>query len=332
MEKKVHPRYSGLPPSAKTSEVMASQYADEVARSGSQEEAEQLTAFMLEWEDHMKREGLTVSNRLIAVLGEITLLCKNSGKEELAGKLANALVDSFSSVIRQHLSITKMMENLETISESLFAGVDELKQVGEGMKKMLPRKKVSIAKKIEGKDITLPPSQESQSKDPGDKTIKQGSQQEEDMDLDPTLSTGDPPTRSGGQSKEDELGSQTMRDARAAYRAHYNTQEFTNMEPTKQAALIEYYANHVLGITPSVMSHGPRIKSMVYDLTDKERVIEVCNKIKAGTLTEGIITESVEEMVDAINTCGEAYGGYKAQEIITDDRSRMIITQSSYAL
>ncbi|DAF42450.1 phosphoprotein [Bacopa monnieri virus 2] len=318
MNDKVHPRYQNLPVTANSSEVMASKYAAEIAKAGNEDDDAELMRFMEEWEDQFKREGLTISNRMIATLSEVTLLCKRSGKEELAGKLAINLVDSYQGIIRQHASISSVMGHLETLANNLFTGIDEIKKLGSDLKKALPRKKLSVSKKVSGHNEGPIVMEHTEEKEP-DQGDKEG----------PQPMQAEPSEHTNQKKKEikapDPLETDSMRQLRSSYRDYYMTPEFAAYDVMKQHQIVNYYVEHVLGYSPPASGGKDHSLSMIFDLTDKERVLDVCKRIKAGSLDEAVITESVEEIVEAINVCNAAYGGHKAEEVIVDGRSMLVI-------
>ncbi|AKH61402.1 phosphoprotein [Datura yellow vein nucleorhabdovirus] len=326
MSDKVHPRYQSLPKTATSSEVMASKYAAEISKTGNTEDDEEMMKYTEEWEEHFRREGLTISNRLIATLSEVTLLCKKNNKEELAGKLATTLVDSFQSVIRQHTSLSNVVSHLEALSENLFTGIDEIKKLGTDLQKALPRKKISVSKKSsrpikQAEPIyDLSDSPEMMKHQPTTFSIPQ--------EQAPGTSSAPPPqTMEHETTKEPEnnLESEAMKQLRSSYRGYYSSDEFVAFDIIKQHQIVNYYVENVLGFKKDPEDKDPHVLSMIFDLVDKERVLAVCKKIKTGELDEALITDSVEEIVEAINKCGPAYGERTAEEVIVEGRSRLVI-------
>lgn len=66
----IHPKFAGLPDTAKDSEVVTSQYADIAAKSGHSDDMEQIVDYMKEWDTLLTSKGLTVPNEITGVLSE----------------------------------------------------------------------------------------------------------------------------------------------------------------------------------------------------------------------------------------------------------------------
>lgn len=343
----VHPRYRDLKDNIRNSEVLASQYAAETLKISDTVDKEEMEQAMKDWDSMFLKEGLTVNNSNIGVFSEVSLLCEETGNKELAGKFAIAIVNSLHQVARQYMTSHDLLERLEGISDRLYTGVDRMEKQTDALSKIIPKKKVIIAKKraqngqpSDNDNINQDRKEGGQLKpgsyvilaDNGGNTIvaNQGENPISDAERAMEVDTGD--TGNDDKDVPDDSKStlnpmsETAKAARDGYRAYYSDPRFSNLAPEKQISIIEYYITQILGLSSEAWTDDAAKYHMLVDLIDKGRVIDICEAAKTGELTPSLIVDSVEEIVHAINTCHEAYGNYGAIVLKTGGVHKLSIT------
>ncbi|UGY70980.1 phosphoprotein [Cnidium virus 1] len=318
----IHPKFAGLPDTAKDSEVVTSQYADIAAKSGHSDDMEQIVDYMKEWDTLLTSKGLTVPNEITGVLSEVSICIErtSNGDSELQGKFGHAIIALCQHILKQNVAPSSVINDMGSLVAKLAEGIDEFRAIEKRVVAALPRTVTKIkSNKIRVTTVPRTDIQDSSlQKDPeifvpslkqdkdDDKLSKQGSnndmQVEEEVhaisQLDPT--------------------SDRAKIAREAYAAHYGSPEFNGFDMEKKQQLLFYYINNVLSANPKTWHTDPTLANMLGDLVDKTRLLEVLKKAKVGTLTPDDIGDAVDELIDAINECSSAYGKYKAGAAIHD--------------
>uniref|UniRef100_A0AAU7E1N1 Phosphoprotein n=1 Tax=Sambucus betanucleorhabdovirus 2 TaxID=3141830 RepID=A0AAU7E1N1_9RHAB len=323
----VHPRYAGLPDTAVTSEVMASKYAAEVSKLGNEEEKEYIIGAMEEWSTHFREEGLTVADKHLAVLGEMSLILQNAGKGDFVGKIAIMLADMLKCSLLEGRAASLSVERLDLISDNFLRGVDKLMKVTESISSVLPRKHIKASKRTKSGPMLRQVAGPKDNRDEEEKTDGTQPMQTTEAAIEtaenpPTpreqKQEGNPKPRDGKEpmiTGENSHGDQTEA-LRSKVRTHYSDTEFESYSDNKKMALIYYYIEAILGVSKSLVNQDANLRQMLFDIVDKRRVIRVCKLAKSGEFTISDMTESIEEAYDAIIACGNLYGNY-ASEIVT---------------
>uniref|UniRef100_A0AAU7E0R1 Phosphoprotein n=1 Tax=Sambucus betanucleorhabdovirus 2 TaxID=3141830 RepID=A0AAU7E0R1_9RHAB len=323
----VHPRYAGLPDTAINSEVMASKYAAEVSKLGNEEEKEYIIGAMEEWSTHFREEGLTVADKHLAVLGEMSLILQNAGKGDFVGKIAVMLADMLKCSLLEGRAASLSVERLDLISDNFLRGIDKLMKVTESISSALPRKHIKASKRTKSGPMLRPVAGHEESKNEEEKTDGNPPTQTTVAAMETTESPPTPagkkpmeyPTSKNGKepmtTEEPSSGDQTEA-MRSKVRTHYSDTEFESYPDNKKMALIYYYIETILGVSKSLINQDANLRQMLFDIVDKRRVIRVCKLAKSGEFTISDMTESIEEAYDAILACSSLYGNY-ASEIVT---------------
>ncbi|DBA08162.1 TPA_asm: phosphoprotein [birds-foot trefoil-associated virus] len=341
----VHPRYASLKDSIQDSEVLASQYANEAIKSNEVNDKDLLADTMTEWGKLFLKEGLSVNIKNIEVFSEVTMLCYSAEKQDLAGRLAISIVDAMQQLSKQYMSSSLVIDRLEGISEKLFNGVDRLERVNDTIVKALPRRKISAVRKKSEPAVL----QMEQPNNGGTATTKEPLAPGKYMiSLDtagtplrlntivPEEQTGetDPKIQDEAMEETQDPDQETIIDPmsdhakslRADYRTFYGDPSFSVLAHEKQVGLLEYYMNYILGISMDDLAEDVTRYHMLTDIVDKNRLMTVCKDAKEGSLTAPKIRAAIEEVVLAINSCGPAYGNYKAMLVTEGDNLKLYIS------
>uniref|UniRef100_A0AAU7E1I5 Phosphoprotein n=1 Tax=Sambucus betanucleorhabdovirus 4 TaxID=3141832 RepID=A0AAU7E1I5_9RHAB len=324
---KVHPRYSGLPDSAVNSEVMASKYAAEVSKLGNEEEKEYILGAMEEWATHFREEGLTVADKHLAVLGEMSLILQNAGRGDFTGKVAVMIADMLKASLSEGRAASLSVERLDLISDNFLRGIDKLMKVTETLTSSAPRKHLKAGRRTKSGPVirsNIGPTHEDQEEGAaGDGTAFQHTPSEMETAnaapeiKDQTMGESSKTNKEKEPEKNKDLSaSGSIESLQAKVRAHYSDTEFESYPDQKKMALIYYYIETILGVSKSLINQDANLRQMLFDVVDKRRVIRVCNLAKSGEFTISDMSESIEEAYDAIVACSNLYGSY-ASEIVT---------------
>lgn len=358
---KIHAKYANLPDSAKNSEVLSSQYAAAVIRAGAEDDQEDLVPIMEEWEAHLRGEGVTVATSIIEVLGEVTLLCKKNKKEELAGRLAEAITDLAKGVAKQYVSSTSLVEKMSSMTDMFFEGLEELKKASTGLQKLVPKLKAHTKKSTSGHPATSSATKRRRDTIKGPPASPIYGVMETDQDV------YDTPT----DTKKDAKGKEPMKDdtnmdmikdeaspssidlsdlhtplvhttlpmgteqenrdqdvelAKSHYRAHYSSPEFSAFPPEKQVSLMEYYIEFVLKVPTTIWVEHPWVYGMLTDLIDKEQATAICRGAQQGILKSAQVMEAVEDIQAAIVACSGIYGVVNTEVRMEDSTPFLYIT------
>uniref|UniRef100_A0AAU7E062 Phosphoprotein n=1 Tax=Sambucus betanucleorhabdovirus 5 TaxID=3141833 RepID=A0AAU7E062_9RHAB len=324
---KVHPRYAGLPDNAINSEVMASKYAAEVSKLGNEEEKEYIIGAMEEWATHFREEGLTVADKHLAVLGELSLILQNAGRGDFTGKIAVMIADMLKVSLSEGRAASLSVERLDLISDNFLHGIDKLLKVTEALVSATPRKHIKASRKTKSGPVIRPSTNIGYEERTDDKPEHGTDPQDGAAEMD-TVETTLPPTDQKmeepnisrkGKEPEGTNGPTAANEGevlRAKVRTHYSDTEFESYSEKKKVALIYYYIETILGVSKSMIGQDANLRQMLFDIVDKRRVIRVCSLAKSGEFTASDMAESIEEAYDAILACSNLYGNY-ASEIIT---------------
>uniref|UniRef100_A0AAU7E061 Phosphoprotein n=1 Tax=Sambucus betanucleorhabdovirus 3 TaxID=3141831 RepID=A0AAU7E061_9RHAB len=324
---KVHPRYSGLPETALNSEVMASKYAAEVSKQGNDEDKEYIIGAMEEWSTHFKEEGLTVADKHLAVLGEMSLILQNAGKGDFTGKIAVMIADMLKLSLSEGRATSLSVERLDLISDNFLRGIDKLMKVTETLISSTPRKQLKANRRTKSGPVIKPTTGIQE------ETISNHAAEDGTVDhdtpmvaeavevqgtpKDQKMTDNLPPPKGKAPEHSVELPDAAEVEAlQAKVRTHYSDTEFESYPDKKKMALIYYYIETILGVSKSLVSQDANLRQMLFDIVDKRRVIRVCNLAKSGEFTVADMSESIEEAHDAIVACSNLYGNY-ASEIVT---------------
>ncbi|QJQ80123.1 phosphoprotein [Sowthistle yellow vein virus] len=326
----VHHKYADLPTTV-SSEVLSSQYAAQVIKAGAEENQADLMTIMGEWNDLFRREGVTVSNSIIEVLSEVTLLCGKNGKEELAGRFAGAVVEMANNISKQYMAATSTVSALENLVNNFQDGLEEMKKINYSMNRMLPRIKKASQKKSSS-FIT-----EEQAE--GDIMQEENKSPDKNQMAEMTSNNTTTPTEShphrmvdteilqqittegkvkGKEERPDPVdpSSDLARGLRMSYRSFYSQSEkFNSLTEEKQGASIKYYINHILGISDDVLIRWTYMYPLLSDLIDKTKLILLCTKAQASALANDDLKGGILQVMDAIASCHQAYGPVSASMI-----------------
>uniref|UniRef100_A0AAU7E1K4 Phosphoprotein n=1 Tax=Sambucus betanucleorhabdovirus 5 TaxID=3141833 RepID=A0AAU7E1K4_9RHAB len=324
---KVHPRYAGLPDNAINSEVMASKYAAEVSKLGNDEEKEYIIGAMEEWATHFREEGLTVADKHLAVLGELSLILQNAGRGDFTGKIAVMIADMLKVSLSEGRATSLSVERLDLISDNFLRGIDKLMKVTETLVSTTPRKHLKASRKTKSGPVIRSTSGTGHEEMTDDKVENTGNPPEGTAEMDTVEATpaptdqkmAEPTTSRKGKEPERSNEPTTAHEIeilRAKVRTHYSDTEFESYSEKKKVALIYYYIETILGVSKSIVGQDANLRQMLFDIVDKRRVIRVCNLAKSGEFTTSDMSEAIEEAYDAILACSNLYGNY-ASEIIT---------------
>uniref|UniRef100_A0AAU7E1G6 Phosphoprotein n=1 Tax=Sambucus betanucleorhabdovirus 1 TaxID=3141829 RepID=A0AAU7E1G6_9RHAB len=324
---KVHPRYSGLPDTAINSEVMAAKYAAEVSKLDNEEEKEYVLGAMEEWSTHFREEGLTVADKHLAVLGEMSLILQNAGRGDFTGKIAVMIADMLKCAISDGRAAAVSVEKLDLISDNFLRGIDKLMKVTESIASSIPRRQLKANRKTKSGPVLRPVNHQGAEYTPAEEGNLAKSTAETTIEMEtgePTPTEHPPPVqpplqadKGKGAANEDKAQTHEQAEAmRAKVRTHYSDTEFESYTDKRKMALIYYYIENILGISKSIIHQDANLRQMLFDIVDKRRVIRVCHLARSGEFTTSDMSESIEEAYDAILACSNLYGNY-ACEIVT---------------
>ncbi|UTQ50573.1 MAG: phosphoprotein [Tomato betanucleorhabdovirus 1] len=324
----IHPRYANLPSTATTSEVMASKYAAEVSKLGSEEEKEFILGEMEGWAAHFREEGLSVADKHLAVLGEVSMIMHKAGKSDMVGKLAVTVADALKSAISEGRLAAVSVEKLDLIADNFLRGIDSLKKATDAIVAATPKKMIKASKKTKGGPVVI-----QKGADTAHGTEDHKANMAEASDLDNGMQEGNKipepmitDTKPEVYPKEDVqvMDSHQEEQLRAKVRLHYSDTEFDSFNDSKKMALVYYYIETILGVSRTLIAQDSNLRQMLFDIVDKRRVIRICNLAKEGAVTAADVADSIEEAQDAVACCGSLYGKYTS-EIVTNGQTPVLV-------
>nr|DAF42409.1 TPA_asm: P [Cuscuta virus 1] len=324
----IHPRYANLPSTATTSEVMASKYAAEVSKLGSEEEKEFILGEMEGWAAHFREEGLSVADKHLAVLGEVSMIMHKAGKSDMVGKLAVTVADALKSAISEGRLAAVSVEKLDLIADNFLRGIDSLKKATDAIVAATPKKMIKASKKTKGGPVVIQKrSDTTHSTEDHKANMTEASDLENGMRegnkiLEPMITDPKPEV----YPKEDVQVMDSLQEEqlRAKVRLHYSDTEFDSFNDSKKMALVYYYIETILGVSRTLIAQDSNLRQMLFDIADKRRVIRICNLAKEGAVTAADVADSIEEAQDAITCCGSLYGKYTS-EIVTNGQTPVLV-------
>uniref|UniRef100_A0AAT9VVG0 Phosphoprotein n=1 Tax=Beet betanucleorhabdovirus 1 TaxID=3064197 RepID=A0AAT9VVG0_9RHAB len=327
----IHPRYAGLPDTAVNSEVMASKYAAEVSKLGVEEDKDFILGAMEEWATHFREEGLTVSNKHLAVFGELSLILQNAGKGDMTGKFAVTISEALKASLLEGRSASISVERLDIISDNFLRGLDGLKKATEAILAAVPRRSVKASRKTRPSPIVKDQDEvhheKAKERESGESS-KGGYEKMEEDPEEPKQAASDVMKEETKDPKAKEPDTAiTIEAMKSKVRAHYSDTEFDSFDDHKKITLVYYYIESILGVSKTLIQQDPDMRQMLFDIVDKRRVIRTCNIAKEMALTLADMEEAVDEAADALRACGHIYGKYKGE--IIKDGSRPILSVAS---